>query len=225
MAYTLAFDVYGTLINTSGVFDKLNSMVPDMAEPFMRLWRQKQLEYSFRRGLMQKHTDFSVCTRDALSYCCRSLKVSLTQDQKDTLLEKYTTLPIFEDVKECLIECRERGHNLYAFSNGSAAAVKQLLEHAGVIDQFDGIVSTEDVHMFKPSPDVYRHFTTDTGADTSGTWLISGNSFDVMGARACGWNAAWVQRNPDNPFDPWNEFMPTATIQNLTELPGVLSDL
>ena len=225
MAYTLAFDVYGTLINTSGVFDKLNSMITDRAEPFMRLWRQKQLEYSFRRGLMRQHTDFSVCTRDALSYCCTSLEVPLTQEQKDDLLQEYTTLPVFEDVKNCLIDCREAGHNLYAFSNGSASAVKQLLDHAGIIGQFDGIVSTEEVHMFKPSPDVYRYFTAHTGAGPSDTWLISGNSFDVMGARAYGWNAAWVQRNPDNPFDPWNEFMPTVTIQNLTELPGVLSDL
>ena len=70
MTQTLAYDVNGTLINTSGVFDKLHSMIPDNADPFMKLWRQKQLEYSFRRGLMRKHTDFSVCTRDALNYSC-----------------------------------------------------------------------------------------------------------------------------------------------------------
>jgi len=225
MASTLAFDVYGTLINTSGVFDKLNHMITDGAEPFMKLWRQKQLEYSFRRGLMRQHTDFSVCTRDALSYCCTSLEVPLTQEQKDDLLQKYTTLPIFEDVKNCLNACREAGHDLYAFSNGSAAAVKQLLEHAGIIELFDGIVSTEEVHMFKPSPDVYRYFTAHTGAGTSDTWLISGNSFDVMGARACGWNAAWVQRSDDVTFDPWNEFEPTVVIHHLNELPDVLSDL
>jgi len=224
MAYTLAFDVYGTLINTSGVFDKLTRMITDRAEPFMKLWRQKQLEYSFRRGLMRQHTDFSVCTRDALSYCCTSLEVPLTQEQKDDLLQEYTTLPIFEDVKNCLIECREAGHDLYAFSNGSASAVKQLLEHAGIIELFDGIVSTEEVHMFKPSPIVYRYFTAHTGAGTSDTWLISGNSFDVMGARACGWNAAWVQRSGDITFDPWGEFEPTAAIKSLQNLPGVLAD-
>ena len=225
MAYILAFDVYGTLINTSGVFDKLNRMITDGAEPFMKLWRQKQLEYSFRRGLMRQHTDFSVCTRDALSYCCKSLEVPLTQEQKDDLLQSYTTLPIFEDVKNCLIECRQAGHDLYAFSNGSASAVNQLLEHTGIIELFDGIVSTEEVHMFKPSPDVYRYFTAHTGASTSDTWLISGNSFDVMGAKACGWNAAWVQRSGDVTFDPWDEFEPTAVIHHLNELPDVLSDL
>ena len=52
MKYTIAFDVYGTLINTSGVFQLLQKMIGAQALPFMELWRSKQLEYSFRRGLM-----------------------------------------------------------------------------------------------------------------------------------------------------------------------------
>jgi 2-haloacid dehalogenase len=225
MTQTLAYDVNGTLINTSGVFDKLHSMIPDNADPFMKLWRQKQLEYSFRRGLMRKHTDFSVCTRDALNYSCDVLNISLSDNQIKDLLNEYTTLPVFPDVNDCLTECRDAGHDLYAFSNGSAAAVKQLLNHAGIPALFDGIVSMEDVHMFKPSPDVYRHFTKKTVSQLSNTWLISGNSFDVMGARACGWNAAWVQRSSDDLLDPLDEFMPTVTIKSPTELPGVLYDL
>ena len=75
MKYTLAFDVYGTLINTSAVFDSLEQMIGDQAKDFMETWRNKQLEYSFRRGLMNKYTDFSVCTKEALEYCCKLLKV------------------------------------------------------------------------------------------------------------------------------------------------------
>lgn len=222
MRQTLAFDVYGTLIDTSGVFDTLHDMIPHKADTFMKSWRQKQLEYSFRRGLMRQHCNFSVCTRDALNYCCESLGISLSDNQKDTLLDNYSTLPHFPDVEKCLADCRDAGHRLYAFSNGSADAVKQLLNHADIISLFDGIVSTEDVHMFKPSPDVYQYFIKNTQSVIPETWLISGNPFDVMGARACGWNAAWVQRSPDTPFDPWDEFKPTVTIQNLAELPGVL---
>ena len=223
MTQTLAFDVYGTLINTAGVYESLNDLIPEQAVFFMNTWRQKQLEYSFRRGLMRQHTDFSVCTRDALNFCCATFSVALSDTQKKALLEEYTTLPVFPDVNECLSNCRNSGHDLYAFSNGSAAAVKQLLDYAGILPLFDGIVSTEDAHTFKPSPDVYQHFVKRTSAAIPVTWLISGNTFDVMGA--CGWNAAWVQRSPDSVFDPWDEFKPTATIRSLAELPGVLSDL
>lgn len=43
MKYTLAFDVYGTLINTSGVFYSLKQMIGDQAKPFMDTWRSKHL--------------------------------------------------------------------------------------------------------------------------------------------------------------------------------------
>jgi len=65
MKYTLAFDVYGTLIDTSGVFNSLHQMIGEKAKIFMDTLRSKQLKYSFRRGLMNKYTDFSVCTKDS----------------------------------------------------------------------------------------------------------------------------------------------------------------
>ncbi|RMF46291.1 MAG: haloacid dehalogenase type II, partial [Deltaproteobacteria bacterium] len=50
---TLAFDVYGTLIDTHGVLTALEKLVGDKALAFSNSWRDKQLEYSFRKGLMQ----------------------------------------------------------------------------------------------------------------------------------------------------------------------------
>ena len=50
---TLAFDVYGTLIDTNGVVDLLEKFIGDKAKAFSATWRDKQLEYSFRRGHMQ----------------------------------------------------------------------------------------------------------------------------------------------------------------------------
>lgn len=35
MKYTLAFDVYGTLINTSGAFNSLEKMIGEKAKPVM----------------------------------------------------------------------------------------------------------------------------------------------------------------------------------------------
>ena len=54
MPITLAFDVYGTLIDTHGVTVELEKHVGSSADGFSRMWREKQLEYSFRRGLMRQ---------------------------------------------------------------------------------------------------------------------------------------------------------------------------
>lgn len=222
MTQTLAFDVYGTLIDTSGVYESLRKFIPSRAKQFMAMWRQKQLEYSFRRGLMDRHNDFAVCTRDAFDYCCLLYSTDISSNQRAELMNEYTTLPAFPDAEDCLKECHNNGNRIFAFSNGSTKAVNQLLNHAGILTLFDGVVSTENVEMFKPSPIVYNHFIEATESKAEVTWLISGNTFDIMGARSCGWNAAWVQRSPDTVFDPWEEFKPTVTIESLNELPGVL---
>ena len=70
MATTLAFDVYGTLINTHGVVSLLENMVGDNAHAFSTTQREKQQEYSFRWSLMQNYMPFSVCTEHALDYAC-----------------------------------------------------------------------------------------------------------------------------------------------------------
>ena len=224
MKQTLAFDVYGTLINTSGVFNSLELLIGEKAKPFMDTWRNKQLEYSFRRGLMKQYRDFSVCTADSLEFCCRMFKVELTGNQKKALLDEYSFLPIFADVVEGLSSLKEVVYALYAFSNGSRMAISRLLTNAGIMDRFDGIVSVESVGVFKPSPLVYEHFNKETNSTKEASWLISSNPFDVIGAIAYGMKSAWLQRAQEIIFDPW-EFEPTLTINRLTELAPKLEQM
>ena len=56
---TLAFDVYGTLIDTNVVVEKLTEYLGELAPSFANTWRDKQLEYSFRRGLMENYEHFT----------------------------------------------------------------------------------------------------------------------------------------------------------------------
>jgi 2-haloacid dehalogenase len=73
------------------------------------------------------------------------------------------------------------------------------------------------VKTFKPNPAVYEHFLLKSKSPKVDTWLISGNSFDVIGAISFGMNSAWVRRNPDAVFNTWN-IQPTRTISSLQEL-------
>lgn len=223
MKYTLAFDVYGTLINTSGVFNSLEKMIGNKAKPVMDTWRSKQLEYSFRRGLMNKFVDFSVCTNDALEFSCKSFKVNLSDTQKEALMNEYKVLPAFEDVKEGLQTLKNKGHNIYAFSNGSTNAVSNLLINAEIMHLFNGVVSVEDVKVFKPSPLVYKNFNKKTASTKENSWLISGNPFDVIGAASYGMKTAWIQRSSETIFDPWG-IKPSEIINGITELSSKLEN-
>jgi len=119
LAITLAFDVYGTLIDTHGIIEILGEKIGSKASEFSHVWREKQLEYSFRRGLMQNYENFAVCTSQALDYASAYFGAPLGRQDKDELLNAYRVLPAFNDVQEALAQARESGLNIFAFSNGS----------------------------------------------------------------------------------------------------------
>lgn len=217
MSTTLAFDVYGTLIDTHGIVAALQELVGSKAAEFSRTWREKQLEYSFRRGLMQNYEHFAVCTSQALDYTCSYYKTPLTTEQKTGLLEVYRVLPAFTDVKDGLARLQADNFQLYAFSNGRADAVETLLTTAGIHDFFREIVSADDLKSYKPNPGVYSYFLRRAGASRSDAWLISSNPFDVIGAISAGMRAAWVQRSPEAIFDPWG-IEPTLTVHGFSDL-------
>ena len=222
MATVLAFDVYGTLIDTHGVVTELEERLGavgkgELAVEFSRRWRDKQLEYSFRRGLMGAYVPFGQCTREALEFTDRALQARLADVDKEHLMAVYARLPAFAEAAGALERLTRGGVRCVAFSNGTREAVEGLLDQAGIRGHFDGVVSVDEIKRFKPDPAVYAHLRNRLDVAPGDTWLISSNPFDVIGARHAGLHAAWVRRSLDAPFDPWG-IEPDMTVADLDAL-------
>jgi 2-haloacid dehalogenase len=220
----LAFDVYGTLIDPFQMEDHLRAVFGARAKEATELWRSKQLEYSFRRALMKKYENFDVCTAQALRYVSRQLDVRLGEEALRKLLDEYLRLPAYPDVAEALAELEGRGFKMVACTNGTERAVRELLERAGVLARFRGIVSVDPIRTFKPDRAVYEYLAAQVRAEKETICLISSNPFDVIGAKACGLRTAWVQRDPKKIFDPW-EFEADLHVRGLAELAGKLDEV
>lgn len=218
-SYALGFDVYGTLVDPLALAEPLRALVGEQADGFAELWRRKQLEYSFRRGLMRRYADFDVCTRQALRYTQQELRCELPESDQDRLLEAYLYLPLFPEVAASLAALKAQGHQLVAFTNGVEASIRALLTNAGVLTQLEDVVSVDDLRTFKPDPAVYAHLARRTEHALNETWLVSSNPWDVIGAKAAGLRAAWVKRRPDAIFDPW-DVEPDLVVSGLDELPA-----
>lgn len=216
---TLAFDVYATLINTYGMVDLLQRYIgDDKAVPFATLWRDKQLEYSFRRSMMNCYEPFYTCTSDALDFCIEKFSVSITADQRFTLIKRYQSLPVFKDVVQALSSLSERSDiQMFALTNGPMEDVEKLFEDDGINQFFKDIISVDEIKKYKPDPAVYQHFLDRTGSTAEDSWLISGNSFDIIGASSFGMNSVWVKRSPDQQLDTWGG-RPTHIIQSMSQL-------
>lgn len=217
MPQALGLDIYGTLVDPLRINEHLSPLAREHADRFSELWREKQIEYTLRRGLMRSYADFGVCTRQALSFAAEAVGVQLSEEDEKHLIEEYQNLPTFPDVAPGMEALHSQGHAMVAFSNGVEATARTLLERAGVLSHLDGVVSVDDVKTFKPDPEVYRYLARRLERPMDEVWLVSSNPFDVIGAKAAGLKAAWVRRKPEAVFDPWG-IEPDLVIPDLKEL-------
>jgi len=213
----IGFDVYGTLVDPLDMQRHLRALLGGQAGPFAALWREKQLEYTFRRGLMRQYISFDLCTAQAMRYVVQSLAVDLSEADQLRLLAQYRQLAAFPDAIPAIERLKAAGHTVVAFSNGVEGTVRALLDHAGILPHLDAVISVDDLQTFKPNPAVYLYLARRVNRPVEETWLVSGNPFDVIGAKATRLKTAWVRRNPDAPFDPWG-IEPDLTVANLHEL-------
>ncbi len=217
---TIAFDIYGTLINPYSVGGLLKEILGTKSEAFNKLWRNKQLEYSFRQAAMKEFHHFTHCTAMALEYTDTVLQTQLSDANKTRLLQAYRQLPAYPQVPEILKKLKNQGFEIVAFSNGAYKDLIALFQHAGIVDYFDQVISVDEVRTFKPAPEVYQLLTQKAKADPDQIWLVSSNGFDVIGARAYGLKTAWLQSSANAVLDPFG-YESTATIKDLWELLGL----
>lgn len=126
----------------------------------------------------------------------------LSDDHIEHLMQAYNDLSTFSDVNPALTQiAADPSIQAVIFSNGTKTMLsnsvlrsKDLSPHASV---FQDIVTVDEVQQYKPSKASYEHLAKQTGQDPlqmSKLWLISGNPFDIVGARATGMQAIWVDR-------------------------------
>jgi 2-haloacid dehalogenase len=218
----LAFDLYGTLVDPIAIAAELGRLLgePQGLEA-ARLWRGKQLEYSFRLTAMGQYEDFRWVTSRALDFTLAALGARLPDGQAGRLVELYDHLPPFPEAGPALAALAGRGHQLAVFSNGTPAMISSCLANSGLADFFDQRVSVDEVRVFKPSPVAYRHAAARLSVPAGRVRLVTSNALDCVGASAAGLRTAWVNRSA-GPFDTIG-LPPEVTVAALDALPGALA--
>ena len=220
MREALAFDMYGTLVDPVGISKQLERYLPEQAQRLSEVWRQKQLEYTFRLAAMEKYEDFEQVTRKALDYALAVVGQELGPEQRDDLMAQYNDLERFADVEPGLKRLKEAGHAMIVFSNGAPHMLAALMDAAGLHPYFQGFVSVDEVKTYKPSPETYRHAARRLGRPIGEVRLVSSNPFDDIGAQAAGMRTAWVDRS-GGLFDTLGP-PPEIVVGTLTELAEAL---
>jgi 2-haloacid dehalogenase len=218
----LAFDLYGTLVDPIAISAELGRLLgePSGLEA-ARLWRSKQLEYSFRLTTMGQYEDFRWVTSRALDFTLASLGARLPAGEAGRLARLYDHLQPFPDAAPALRALADMGYELAVFSNGNPAMIANCLANSGLGNFFAKRVSVDEVRVFKPSPVAYQHAARRLSAPVGQVRLVTSNAFDCVGAGATGMRTAWVNRTAA-PFDTIGR-PPDVTVTALDLLPAALT--
>ncbi|MCJ1356234.1 MAG: hypothetical protein MMC33_006228 [Icmadophila ericetorum] len=201
----VAFDLYGTLLSTASIAEELaKHFGKEKAQEVATLWRRYQLEYTWRLNSMNIYEPFFEVTRKSLGQSLAESDLELDEEFVESLMKAYDSLSTFPDVLPAL-ESVSTHTNITAvvFSNGTdemvGNSVRQSPDLSPHASKFSQLVTVGQVKKFKPHADVYFHLAKTMGKGTSKEemgklWLVSGNPFDVVGARSVGMQAAWVDR-------------------------------
>src|SRR5215472_1871936 len=132
----IVFDAYGTLFDVRAVVLQQARQIDADVDTLARLWRQRQLEYTWLLSLMGHYEDFWSVTHSALHSSCRQLRIELSAGGRDALLKSYLSAPLFPEVTSAL-EALKR-FTLAILSNGS-----QCISSLDLLSHFWGPLQTD----------------------------------------------------------------------------------
>lgn len=201
----VAFDLF-TLFDPRGVDARVTEVVgnrPDLTAT----WKTKLFEYSWLRAASGQYRDFQGLVHDALVFATRLHGIDLATDGRTRLEAAFTELAPWPDSKATLVKLRARGLKLVTLANFAPSMIQTLVNHGGLADQFDDLISTDRARTYKPDPRAYALGETALGLQRQQIAFAAFGSWDAAGGRWFGFPTFWVNRfsQPNEELAPPDE--------------------
>jgi 2-haloacid dehalogenase len=211
----IVFDAYGTLFDYASAAERCKAQLGADWQRFSDTWRRKQLEYTWLRSLMGRHTDFWQVTSESLDFAMATIN---RQDPslRALLMQQYLNLDAFPDAIAALKFFKGAGTKVAILSNGTQSMLAAAVNSAKLSRLLDHVLSVESVKTFKPHPSVYQLVVDQMKVTATRVCFVSSNGWDAIGAAAFGFRAVWVNRMK-LPADELSVH-PEAQLSTLTDL-------
>ncbi|MCP5268145.1 MAG: haloacid dehalogenase type II [Zoogloeaceae bacterium] len=213
------FDAYGTLFDVSSVARGAQAALGPQWQALSDLWRSKQLQYTWLRGLGGRHADFWQVTGEALDFAMATLNIRDTA-LRERLMQLYLEISAYPEVPETLQRLQHSGMKLAILSNGTPAMLSAAVDNAGLGSCFDAVLSVEEVGVFKPHPSVYQLAVDRLSLAAGDICFMSSNGWDAFSAKAFGFHVLWCNRFGQPPENI--PALPDAEITDLSVLPEIV---
>ena len=189
----IAFDGF-PIIDARPVAAKTEEIFPGRGLELGNAWRTRQFEYTWLRTLGGNYADFWQVTEQSLVFAARLLKIELTADQRDQLMQTYLKLKAWPDVLPALKVLRDAGIRMAFLSNLTDAMLDAAVKNSGLEGFLEGHLSTDKVRAFKPDPRAYQMGVDAFNLKKEEIAFATFAGWDAAGARWFGYPTFWVNR-------------------------------
>jgi 2-haloacid dehalogenase len=197
MATAILFDVIDTMLDPQPIRERLAEVFGD-PPPFGE-WFARLLHASLVATVTSSYEEFGALAGRALDMVAWRAGHRVTEDERDAILGTIARLPPHPEVPGGLERLRSKGFRLATLTNSTEDVARKQLDHAGLAEFFDPILSVETVRRYKPAPEPYRMASEELGVPTSEIRMVAAHDWDVWGAMQAGCTAAFVARG-NRPF-------------------------
>ncbi|MHA6795077.1 haloacid dehalogenase type II [Pseudonocardia bannensis] len=217
----IVFDVNETLSDLTPLADRFTDVgAPAHLAP---LWFASVLREGIALAALGEFATFATLGREVGRSLLAGVDIDRDADAAvDHVMEGFLGLPVHPDVPGGVAALRAAGLRLVTLSNGAAAVAERLLGDAGLREDFEHVLSVEDVGVWKPSERVYGHAATTCGTDPADMVMVAVHPWDLNGAAHARMRTAWINRS--GATYPGYLPPPTYTVSGLPELAAALTD-
>ena len=229
MIKALTFDLFGTVLDLekstkSSIENIINNNKSGVSpEEFWAYLRHRQRIEQYQDNILDLgHTGYLNTVKNAFIYTSKKFNMTPNDSELEKWDENWQNLSPFPEVSDGLNTLSKK-FALIALSNGEQKFLNHLCNNR-IKFNFQKIISVEEVSSFKPHSGVYRKASLISGYKLSEIMMISANTFDTLGAKSCGMEAAYIDRYK-LPYEECHEMLkPDYVVKDFTELANKLVD-
>lgn len=189
----IAFDAF-PIFDPRPIFALAETFFPGKGKKLSSAWRIRQFEYQWLRALAGQYVDFWQATEEGLLFAAKQLKLEMTNENHEQLMNAYLNLKPWPDVIPALKSLKESGIKLVFLSNMTHKMLNTNMQNSGITEYFDDVISTDSAKSYKPDPRAYQLAVDKLNLKREEIAFAAFAGWDVVGAKWFGYPTFWVNR-------------------------------
>jgi 2-haloacid dehalogenase len=203
------FDVNETLLDLAAMDPHFQRIFGDAGVRVT--WFTQMIQSALVATVTGAYRPFGAHAMAALEMTAELADVTLADGDREAVADQLRHLPAHPEVAGALRRLGDAGLRLASLTNSTEEVARAQLEHAGLVDAFELVLSADTVGRLKPAREPYLMAAERLGVAVDQVRLIAAHAWDVAGAARAGCATAFVAR-PGKVLDP------------LVERPGIVGD-